>query len=136
MTVVSTNEIYLGNPNLKKAGTQIQFTKKQINEWVKCKNDPIYFATHYIKIISLDEGLVPFDMYDFQKKILKDFHSNRFNIAKLPRQTGKSTTVVAYLLFNPALKPKKDMEVTFENHIKAAMPPMICLLYTSPSPRD
>ena len=99
MIVVSTNEIYLGNPNLKKAGTQIQFTKKQINEWVKCKNDPIYFATHYIKIISLDEGLVPFNMYDFQKKILKDFHNNRFNIAKLPRQTGKSTTVVAYLLY-------------------------------------
>ena len=99
MIVVSTNEIYLGNPNLKKAGTQLQFTKKQINEWVKCKNDPIYFATHYIKIISLDEGLVPFNMYDFQKKILKDFHNNRFNIAKLPRQTGKSTTVVAYLLY-------------------------------------
>ena len=96
---MSTNEIYLGNPNLKKAGTQIQFTKKQIKEWVKCKQDPIYFATNYIKIISLDEGLVPFDMYDFQKDILKDFHNNRFNIAKLPRQTGKSTTVVAYLLY-------------------------------------
>jgi len=96
---VSQNEIYLGNPNLKKAGTQIQFTKKQINEWVKCKQDPIYFATNYIKIISLDEGLVPFDMYDFQKDILRDFHNNRFNIAKLPRQTGKSTTVVAYLLY-------------------------------------
>jgi len=95
---VSTNEIYLGNPNLKKAGTQIQFTKKQIKEWVKCKQDPIYFATNYIKIISLDEGLVPFNMYDFQKDILMDFHENRFNIAKLPRQTGKSTTVVAYLL--------------------------------------
>ena len=96
---MSTNEIYLGNPNLKKAGTQIQFTKKQIKEWVKCKQDPIYFATNYIKIISLDEGLVPFDMYDFQKDILKDFHNHRFNIAKLPRQTGKSTTVVAYLLY-------------------------------------
>ena len=94
-----SNEIYLGNPNLKKAGTQIQFTKKQINEWVKCKQDPIYFATNYIKIISLDEGLVPFNMYDFQKDILRDFHNNRFNIAKLPRQTGKSTTVVAYLLY-------------------------------------
>jgi len=96
---VSTNEIYLGNPNLKKAGTQIQFTKKQIKEWVKCKQDPIYFATNYIKIISLDEGLVPFNMYDFQKDILQDFHNHRFNIAKLPRQTGKSTTVVAYLLY-------------------------------------
>ena len=96
---MSQNEIYLGNPNLKKAGTQIQFTKKQINEWVKCKQDPIYFSTNYIKIISLDEGLVPFDMYDFQKDILRDFHNHRFNIAKLPRQTGKSTTVVAYLLY-------------------------------------
>ena len=93
------NDVYLGNPNLKKAGTPINFTKKQIDEWIKCKNDPIYFAVNYIKIISLDEGLVPFEMYDFQKKILEDFHGNRFNIAKLPRQTGKSTTVVAYLLF-------------------------------------
>jgi len=92
-------DVYLGNPNLKKAGTPIQFTREQIDEWIKCKNDPIYFAMNYIKIISLDEGLVPFKMYDFQKKILSDFHETRFNIAKLPRQTGKSTTVVAYLLY-------------------------------------
>jgi len=96
---MATNDVYLGNPNLKKAGTPIQFTKKQINEWVKCKNDPLYFACNYIQIISLDEGLVPFNMYDFQKDILTDFHNHRFNIAKLPRQTGKSTTVVAYLLY-------------------------------------
>ena len=96
---MATNDVYLGNPNLKKAGTPIQFTKKQIDEWIKCKQDPIYFAMNYIKIISLDEGLVPFSMYGFQKEILRDFHENRFNIAKLPRQTGKSTTVVAYLLY-------------------------------------
>jgi len=99
LIVVSSNDVYLGNPNLKKAGTQINFTKKQIDEWIKCKKDPVYFAMNYIKIISLDEGLVPFSMYDFQKEILRDFHGNRFNIAKLPRQTGKSTTVVAYLLY-------------------------------------
>ena len=97
--MATSNDVYLGNPNLKKAGTPIQFSKKQIDEWIKCKNDPIYFAMNYIKIISLDEGLIPFKMYDFQKKILTDFHENRFNIAKLPRQTGKSTTVVAYLLY-------------------------------------
>ena len=96
---MSSNDVYLGNPNLKKAGTPIQFTQEQINEWIKCKQDPIYFAMNYIQIISLDEGLVPFKMYDFQKEILRDFHENRFNIAKLPRQTGKSTTVVAYLLY-------------------------------------
>ena len=93
-----TSDVYLGNPNLKKAGTEIQFTKKQVKEWIKCKEDPLYFACNYMQIINLDEGLVPFSMYDFQKEILMDFHNNRFNIAKLPRQTGKSTTVVAYLL--------------------------------------
>ena len=97
--MATSNDVYLGNPNLKKAGTPIQFTKEQIDEWIKCKQDPIYFAMNYIQIISLDEGLVPFKMYDFQKEILRDFHENRFNIAKLPRQTGKSTTVVAYLLY-------------------------------------
>jgi len=96
--MVAKTEVYLGNPNLKKAGTEIQFTKKQVEEWIKCKNDPLYFACNYMQIISLDEGLVPFSMYGFQKEILMDFHNNRFNIAKLPRQTGKSTTVVAYLL--------------------------------------
>ena len=96
--MVAKTEVYLGNPNLKKAGTEIQFTKKQVEEWIKCKQDPLYFACTYMQIINLDEGLVPFEMYDFQKKILMDFHENRFNIAKLPRQTGKSTTVVAYLL--------------------------------------
>ena len=95
---MGSNDVYLGNPNLKKAGTEIQFTKKQVHEWIKCKEDPLYFALNYIQIINLDEGLVPFSMYDFQKEIMKDFHENRFNIAKLPRQTGKSTTVVAYLL--------------------------------------
>lgn len=92
------SEVYLGNPNLKKANTQIQFSAKQIEEFLKCKNDPVYFAQKYVKIVSLDEGLVPFRPYKFQEKLIKRFHKNRFNICKMPRQTGKSTTVVSYLL--------------------------------------
>ena len=65
---------------------------------MKCKEDPVYFAKNYCKIVSLDEGLVPFKLYDFQEDMVRRFHANRFNIAKLPRQTGKSTTVVAYLM--------------------------------------
>ena len=91
-------DFYLGNPNLKKVGTEIQFTKHQIQEYLKCKEDPVYFARNYIKIISLDEGIVPFKMWDFQEELIESFHENRFNIAKLPRQTGKSTTCVSYLL--------------------------------------
>ena len=92
------SEVYLGNPNLKKANTQIEFTEEQILEFLKCKEDPVYFANNYIKIVSLDEGLVPFKMYPFQEKLVNNFHNNRFNICKMPRQTGKSTTCVSYLL--------------------------------------
>ena len=92
------SEVYLGNPNLKKANTQIEFTEEQIIEFLRCKEDPVYFARNYIKIVSLDEGLVPFSMYPFQEKLIQNFHDNRFNICKMPRQTGKSTTCVSYLL--------------------------------------
>jgi len=92
------SEVYLGNPNLKKANTQIEFTEEQVLEFLKCKEDPVYFARNYIKIVSLDEGLVPFNMYPFQEKLIQNFHDNRFNICKMPRQTGKSTTCVSYLL--------------------------------------
>ena len=92
------DNVYLGNPNLKKANTPIEFTQEQILEFMKCKEDPVYFANNYIKIVSLDEGLTQFHPYHFQEKLINNFHNNRFNICKMPRQTGKSTTVVSYLL--------------------------------------
>ena len=95
---MSDNGVYLGNPNLKKANTPIEFTEDQIREFLKCKEDPVYFANNYIKIVSLDEGLTQFHPYHFQEKLINNFHNNRFNICKMPRQTGKSTTVVSYLL--------------------------------------
>ena len=95
---MAEQDVYLGNPNLKKANTRTEFSAKQVQEFIKCKKDPIYFAKNYIKIVSLDEGLVHFKMWDFQEELIKNFHENRFNICKMPRQTGKSTTAVAYLL--------------------------------------
>jgi len=95
---MSLEEVYLGNPLLKKANVQQEFTKEQILEFMACKNDPVYFAKNHVKIVSLDEGLVPFQPYDFQEKLIQNFHDNRFNICKMPRQTGKSTTSVSYLL--------------------------------------
>ena len=92
------DNVYLGNPNLKKANTQIEFSANQIQEFMRCKADPIYFTQKYVRIVSLDEGLIPFKPYKFQEKLIKRFHKERFNICKMPRQTGKSTTVVSYLL--------------------------------------
>ena len=95
---MATDNVYLGNPNLKKANTPIEFTADQISEFMKCKEDPVYFATNYVKIVSLDEGLTQFHPYHFQEKLINNFHNHRFNICKMPRQTGKSTTCVSYLL--------------------------------------
>ena len=98
---------YLGNPNLKKANVSQEWTKEEVQEYARCMSDPQYFIENYIMIVSLDEGLVPFKMYDFQKEMVGTFHNNRFTICKLPRQSGKSTTIIAYLLhyvlFNPSV---------------------------------
>ena len=104
---MNRHDSYNANPNLKKANVQQSWTKKQLQEYSNCMEDPIYFIQNYVKIISLDEGLVPFDMYSFQKEMVGTFHSNRFTICKLPRQSGKSTVMVSYLLhyalFNPSV---------------------------------
>jgi len=89
---------YLGNPLLKKANTVVEFTEEQVLEFAKCQDDPIYFAKNYIQIVTLDYGLQPFKPYKFQELMIDRFHNHRFNICKLPRQSGKSTIVVSYLL--------------------------------------
>ena len=95
----ANHEIYLGNPNLKKSNVPQEFSKEEVAEYLKCAKDPIYFIRTYIRIVSLDEGVIPFAMYDFQEAMVQKFHDHRFNIAKLPRQSGKSTIVTAYLLW-------------------------------------
>ncbi len=95
----AATDIYLGNPNLKRSNVAQDFTKEQVQEYIKCSRNPAYFIREYVQIVSLDEGLVPFDMYPFQEEMVNKFHENRFNIAKLPRQSGKSTIVTSYLLW-------------------------------------
>ena len=105
---MQTNDFtYLGNPNLKKANVQQEWTEEQVKEYARCMQDPLYFIQTYVRIVSLDEGLIPFEMYPFQKEMVGTFHKNRFTICKLPRQSGKSTTMISYLLhyslFNPSV---------------------------------
>jgi len=92
------NKTYLGNPNLKAANQKTRFTKKQVEEFIRCQDNPIYFIENYLQIVTLDHGLQPFKMFNFQKEMVDTFHNNRFSICKLPRQSGKSTTIIAYLL--------------------------------------
>ena len=96
--MVNRDDSYKANPLLKQRGVQIDFTKEQVAEIIKCSNDPEYFLENYIKVISLDDGIVPFIPYPFQRNLIDSFHNNRFSICKLPRQSGKSVTVTAYLI--------------------------------------
>ena len=92
-------DTYLANPNLKKAGVQVEYTEEQVAEYIKCAKDIAYFIKNYVKIVNVDRGLVPFDLYPFQEDMVKMFNKDRFVITKMPRQSGKSTTVVAFMLW-------------------------------------
>ena len=96
---LNSGDSYRDNPLLKKSGVKIDYTQEQVDEYIKCAKDPVYFAEHYMKIVNVDEGLMKFKMWPFQKEMIKTYHENRFSITKCPRQVGKTTTSVAYLLW-------------------------------------
>ena len=112
MATLKNNEFgYLGNPNVKRDGVESQFTIEEIKEYKKCMQDPAYFARTYVKIISLDKGLVPFDLYEYQENMFNHFNSNRFSIVLACRQSGKSISSVAYLLWFTIFNPEKTIAI-------------------------
>ena len=97
MFTKNDNQGYRNNPKLKLPGVEMQYTKEQFDEYIKCANDPVYFCEKYIKVKTLDKGVVPFKLYEYQKKFIQALHQNRFVISKWPRQCGKSTCVTSYI---------------------------------------
>jgi hypothetical protein len=97
---------YNANPNLKAANVAIQFTTEQAEEYVRCATDPIYFIEKYVKIVTIDKGLTPFILHDYQKEMILAFKEDRKVIVRAARQIGKTTTVAAfftwYIIFNDA----------------------------------
>jgi hypothetical protein len=102
---------YRGNPHLKKTGVPIEWTPALLEEYIKCKNDPIYFIETYVKIIHVDRGLIPFIMYDYQKELIKKIHNNRKIVANWARQSGKSQTICAYLLWFILFNDEKTVAI-------------------------
>lgn len=102
---------YRDNPLLKRVGVEHKFTEEQVKEYIKCSKDPVYFCMNYIKIVNVDEGLINFNMWDFQKEMLNLFKDNRFVITKCPRQVGKTTTTVGYLLWATIFTDSQNVAV-------------------------
>ena len=112
MQTIKNNQFgYNGNPNVKRDGVETQFTADEVQEYIKCMNDPAYFATQYCKIISLDEGLVPFKLYDYQQRMFDHFTKSRFSIVLACRQSGKSISSVVYLLWYAIFNPEKNIAI-------------------------
>ena len=104
-------ESYNGNPNVKRDGVQQAWTQENILEYTKCMKDPAYFAETYLKVISLDRGLVPFNLYPYQFKMFNHFDDNRFSIVLACRQSGKSISSVAYLLWFACFHSEKTIAI-------------------------
>lgn len=105
------SDAYLSNPNLKKIGVDIEFTQEQIEDYVKCAKDPIYFIRKFVKIVHVDHGLIPLDLYEYQERMINTFSNNRFVITKMPRQSGKSTAVVGFILYYLLFNSDKNIAI-------------------------
>ena len=108
---MASKQSYLGNPNLKGTGVKVDWTPESVEEYKKCMESPLYFIKNYVQIVNVDRGLVPFDMWDFQEDMINNFHDERFVICKMPRQTGKSTTIISYLLHYILFNPEVNVAV-------------------------
>ena len=109
---LKNNELgYLGNPNIKRDGVEQEWTQDEIKEYAKCMKDPAYFARAYLKVISLDKGLVSFDLYPYQEEMFNHFNENRFSVVLACRQSGKSISSVAYLLWYAIFNPEKTIAI-------------------------
>ena len=111
MAGAGDKDSYRDNPLLKKVGVEHKYTQEQVEEYIKCSKDPVYFCMNYIKIVNVDEGLINFKMWDFQKEMLNLFKDNRFVITKCPRQVGKTTTTVGYLLWATIFTEQQNVAV-------------------------
>ena len=109
MSSVNEGKHYLGNPHVKRDGVEEEWTTEKLKEYQKCMNDPVYFCEKYLKVISLDEGLIPFKLYDYQKSMFQNFIENRFSIVLACRQSGKSISVCGFLIWYALFHPEKTI---------------------------
>mgnify|MGYP001284730228 CR=1 FL=1 len=105
------NEGYLGNTRIKRSGVETQYTKEELDEYLKCSKDPVHFIEEYCQVISLDEGLVPFKLRGYQQELIEHYDTNRFNVVLASRQSGKSITSCAYLLWYLLFTPEVTVAI-------------------------
>jgi hypothetical protein len=112
-------DAYQGNIQVKRDGVDQEWTQDTILEYDKCRKDIVYFTKTYVKIIALDEGLVNFNLYDYQERLFGTWLKNRFNIVLSSRQSGKSITMVAFILWYALFHSEKTIALLANKHSTA-----------------
>ena len=102
---------YRGSSTLKKSNVKIDWTSEIVQELVRCSQDPIYFAENHIKIVNIDQGLIPIQLFDYQKQIIQSIHDNRYTVAELARQLGKTVSICCYVLWYIIFNPNKTVAI-------------------------
>ena len=102
---------YRGSNTLKRSGVAIEWTPELIQEFIKCSEDPIYFAENYMKIVNVDKGLMTIPLYDYQKEIILTAKDHRFTVAECSRQSGKTTSITVFVLWYIIFNPTKTVAI-------------------------
>lgn len=84
---------------VKRGHSSSSYDMKRLRELKKCLNDPIYFIETYMKIQHPTRGGIHFALWDFQKELIRTYYENRYSVALMPRQSGKTTCAAGYLLW-------------------------------------
>lgn len=111
LNLPEVRKYYKGRRGLKAAGVNLKFTKEQVEEFVKCSQDPIYFIKHYCKIVHIDRGVIPFELYDYQEDFINTIHNNSKTVLNTARQVGKTITSACYILWYVIFTPNKDVAI-------------------------
>ena len=108
---MSDDNSYHGNINLKPIGYKHTFTQEQLEELIKCQDDPVYFIENYCQIVTLDHGLQLFKLYDCQKRKVHHILNNRKVILMEGRQQGKTITSAACILWYTLFQDAKTVAI-------------------------
>lgn len=108
---VDKEQYYQGNMNILRAGSGFEYSDLQKLEYIKCMKDVVYFARKYVKIISVDDGIIPFNLYQFQEELLDLYQRHRFVISMQCRQSGKTQTTATYILHYATFTPAKTVAI-------------------------
>ena len=104
---------------IKRPNVELEYTTEQIQELIKCRDDIHYFARHYIKIVTLDKGEVPFEPYEYQTETLDILENNRFFVGLWARQSGKTTIVSIYALWYAIFNARKNIGIVSNKETSA-----------------